>query len=141
MNRRSQYLFALLIVLQAAHSVEEYITEIYAVLAPARFISGLVSNDHAIGFAIVNVAVVAFGIWCYFGPVRSGQPRGRAWAWPWAVVEIANGTGHIILALASRRYVPGALTAPLLLTTALWLGVALRAKNRSNSVTYNKKRQ
>jgi hypothetical protein len=37
--------FLILILTQAAHSVEEYVFRLYDVLAPARFISGLFSAD------------------------------------------------------------------------------------------------
>ena len=66
---------------------------LYDVFAPARFVSGLVSDDRAVGFALVNAGLVAFGLWCYFARVRSGHPAGRAFAWFWAALELANGIG------------------------------------------------
>lgn len=125
MRRRSQLVFLLLVVVQATHSVEEYATKLYEVFAPARFVSGLVSNDFGVGFAVVNCALVAFGLWCYFVPVRSGRPSARGWAWLWVVLELANGIGHTGLALSARSYFPGAVTAPLLFVVAAWLAVFL----------------
>lgn len=126
MSRRSQLVFLLLVGLQAAHSIEEYATRLYEVLAPARFLSGLVSDDLPVGFAIVNAAIVAFGLACYLVPIRSGRPRARAWAWPWVVVELANGVLHVTLALVAGGYFPGVITAPLLFATAAWLAVLLK---------------
>jgi Protein of unknown function with HXXEE motif len=125
-SRRSELVFLLLVVLQAAHSAEEYAAGLYEVLAPARFLSGLVSDDPAAGFAIINSALVAFGFWCYLVPIRSGRSSARAWAWPWIAVELANGIGHVALALLAGGYFPGVLTAPFLFATAASLAVLLK---------------
>lgn len=125
MSQRSQSLFLGLILSQAAHSVEEYRFRLYDVLAPARYISGLVSGDLALGFAVVNLVLVAFGLWCYLVPVRRRHPSGRSWAWFWVVLEAANGTGHLILAASRGGYFPGTATAPLLLGFSVALGVTL----------------
>ena len=45
MEHRSQLVFLFLILSQAAHSIEEYVTSLYDVFAPARFVSSLVSNN------------------------------------------------------------------------------------------------
>ena len=121
----SQNLFLCLILSQAAHSIEEYCFRLYDVLAPARFISSLVSSNLAFGFAIANVILVSFGLWCYLARVRNRHASWRSWAWFWTVLEAANGANHLALALTSRGYFPGAATAPLLLGFSLWLGVTL----------------
>src|SRR5262249_50072473 len=114
-----------LILAQAAHSVEEYLTKLYEVLPPARFVSGLISNDLALGFLVANAALFAFGLWCWFVPVRSGWPVARGFAWFWAAIEFANGLGHSVLALRQGGYFSGVGTAPLLLFFASWLAVVL----------------
>jgi hypothetical protein len=131
MDRRTQRAFLLLVMAQAAHSVEEYAMRLYDVLAPARFVSRLVSGDLSTGFAVVNAALVAFGLWCYAVPIRSGRPSGRRWAWPWVAVELANGVGHFALAFAAGGYFPGLITAPALLGAASWLAVLLRVRRMS----------
>jgi hypothetical protein len=118
-------LFLCLILSQAAHSTEEYLYRLYDVLAPARFISGLVSSNLPLGFAAANALLVAFGLWCYLARVRRGHPSWRGWAWFWTVLEAANGTGHLVLAANSGGYFPGAATAPLLLLFSLSLGTTL----------------
>jgi hypothetical protein len=123
LSRPSRLAFLLLVVAQAAHSVEEYATRLYAVFAPARFVSGLVSDDPATGFVIVNASLVALGVWCYLGPVRAGRPSARAWVWGWVALELANGFGHSLLALSAGGYFPGALTGPVLFLTAAWLAL------------------
>lgn len=131
MDRRVQVVFLFLILAQAAHSVEEYFTKLYDVLPPARFISGLISHDLALGFLIANVALVAFGLWCWAVPVRSRWSAAAGFIWFWTILELGNGAGHIIFALSRGGYFPGAGTAPLLLLFAGWLAV-LQARPLGN---------
>ncbi len=118
MDRRARRALLLLVLVQAAHSVEEYSTRLYETFAPARAVSALVSDDLAVGFVVVNASLVGFGFWCWW---RSA--RGLAWAW--AVLALANGSGHVLLALARGGYFPGVATAPLLLLAGGRLAVLL----------------
>ena len=132
MDRRAQLTFLALIGAQAAHSIEEYAFRLYEVFTPARLASGLVSNDLATGFAILNGALVAFGAWCYLARVRTGVRSARAWAWPWVVIELGNGVGHPALAIAQGAYFPGAITAPVLLVIAIYLAAQLVRTHESS---------
>jgi hypothetical protein len=116
-----------LILAQAAHSIEEYVFRLFDVLAPARFISGLLSSDLARGFAIANIALVLFGVWCYVARVRHGLPSARTLAWFWALLELGNGIGHSAFALARGGYFPGVATAPFLLGISVYLIARLSA--------------
>jgi hypothetical protein len=129
MDSRARTAFLALIVIQAAHSVEECVFRLYDVFAPARFVSALVSDDLARGFAIANAAIVAFGLWCYWARVRTGHPSARAFAWFWTLLEAGNGIGHSAFALARGTYFPGVATAPALLGLSLYLAVRLYRKN------------
>jgi hypothetical protein len=71
---------------------------LYDVLAPARYLSGLFGVDRPIGFVIVNSVLVMFGLWCWFARVRPGRRGWRGLAWFWALLEIANGVAHLVLA-------------------------------------------
>jgi hypothetical protein len=122
----TRQLFFWLIVAQAAHSVEEYLFRLYDVLAPARWVSGLLSDNLALGFALANVLIVVLGLWCYVARIRASHPSGlRAWGWVWAALEAANGAGHLAFAANARGYFPGAATAPALLALSLALSVSL----------------
>ena len=83
MDRRST-IFVALIGAQAAHSLEEYVGRLYDVLAPAVFVSGLFSADHRRGFVVFNVALFAFGVVCFLGPIRR--------RWSSAVVLAGSGS-------------------------------------------------
>src|SRR5262245_21527402 len=134
MSRSSRVAFLALVLAQAAHSIEEYRTRLYDVFPPARFVSGLLSADRRVGFIIVNVSLVAFGLWCFFGPIRSARPSARAVAWAWSALEAANGLGHMTWALAAGAYRPGLATAPFLLAIALTLATLLRRSHRVPAV-------
>lgn len=125
MQRPARLEFLLLVLAQAAHSVEEYVARLYDVFAPARLVSGLISDNLPLGFIVVNASVVAFGLWCWAIPVRRGWPAARGVAWFWVLLELGNGIGHSILALSRGGYFPGAITAPLLLILAAWLAALL----------------
>jgi hypothetical protein len=129
MDLRNRAAFLALIAAQAAHSIEEYVFRLFDVLAPARFISGLLSSDLARGFAIANIALVLFGVWCYVARVRHGLPPARGLAWFWALLELGNGIGHSAFALGRGGYFPGVATAPLLLALSLYL-IARLSKGR-----------
>jgi hypothetical protein len=119
--------FLALIVAQAAHSVEEYVFRLFDVFAPARYISGLLSDDLARGFVIANTALILFGAWCYFARVQVARPEARGLAWFWALLELGNGIGHCVLAVVGSGYFPGILTAPILLAISGFLIARLRA--------------
>ena len=121
MNRSVRTAFLALIAVQAMHSIEEYATRLYDRFAPARFVTGLISEDRRVGFILFNVALVAFGLWCGFGPIRRGARSAAAFAWFWVALESANGIIHIGWAAAAGGYRPGFVTAPLLLAVALIL--------------------
>jgi len=133
LHRRIQLVFLLLILAQAAHSVEEYVTKLYEVFAPARFVSGLISSNLALGFLIANALLVAFGLWCWAVPVRSGWRAARGLIWFWTILELGNGLGHSFFALQRGGYFPGVITAPLLLLFAVWLAILLTCQGARGS--------
>ena len=132
MEHRGKIVFLFLILAQGAHSIEEYVTKLYEVFAPARFVSSLVSNDLALGFLILNTALVTFGLWCWAVPVRSGWQAARGLVWFWTILELGNGIAHSALALSRRGYFPGVVTAPLLLLFAGWTAVLQVSGPRSS---------
>ena len=131
MDRRAKLAFLLLVLAQAGHSIEEYRFRLFDVLAPARFVSLSIGLDPATGFAIVNSALVAFGLWCRFVPVGKGWRAASAIAWGWAIIEAANGVAHIGLAIAAGGYFPGLATAPLLLVASAFLARSLVVADRT----------
>jgi hypothetical protein len=109
-SQKATIAFLALVIVQAAHSIEEYVFRLYKVFAPARFVSGLISTDLRIGFIAFNVAFITFGFWCYAVPVRKALPAAIPLMWFWVVVEILNGTGHPVISIIERAYIPGTAT-------------------------------
>jgi len=125
---RVQAAFGALILAQAAHSVEEYLGRLWESFPPARWLTGLVARDLEVGFLIINLSLVAFGVWCFLWPVRRGWPSATPLAWGWVVLEMINGVGHPLWTLRQGGYTPGVATAPLLLILAIHLARQLRVE-------------
>ena len=123
-------LFLGLVAIQAIHSVEEYIFGLYDVFPPAMFVSGLVASDRQVGFAILNISLVLFGICCYLWPVRREWPVAVPLMWGWAFVELSNGIVHPAWSLYQRSYTPGTVTSLLFLPVAFLLARQLSKRTR-----------
>jgi hypothetical protein len=119
--------FAALVVMQAAHSAEEYVGRLWESFPPARFLTGLVAADRALGFLIINGSLVAFGVWCLVWPVRRDWSSAALFVWFWIAIETINAVGHATWTLRAGGYTPGAATAPVLLGLCLFLAVRLRS--------------
>lgn len=117
----SSRLFLGLAIAQGAHSFEEFYFRLFDVFEPARFLSRIVSENLAFGFAIINSLIVAFIFWTYFLRVRPDTASTRAWIWAWVLLELANGIGHVFFAASASAYFPGVFTAPFLLIFSLAL--------------------
>jgi hypothetical protein len=127
--------FLLLIVSQALHSIEEYTNSLWEVFAPARFISELFSDDLTTGFSVVNVSIVAFGFWCYFGPIRHSWSSATVFAWFWVLLELGNSIGHTYFAINQAGYFPGFYTVPPLFMFSCYLAFKLVKGNHEPTVT------
>jgi hypothetical protein len=123
---RFQGAFGALVLAQAAHSVEEYLGRLWETFPPARFLTGVISDDLETGFLVINLGLVTFGVWCFLWPVRHGWPSAIPLAWFWVTIEVINGVGHPLWSLREGGYTPGVATAPLLLILALYLARELR---------------
>lgn len=125
--------FTALVVTQAAHSIEEYFGRLWESFPPATFLTGLISQDHELGFLIINSALVLFGVWCAMWPVWKNWPSAQTLVWFWVFIETINGIGHPAWSLSQGAYTPGILTAPILLFLALYLAFQLRQGSRTVS--------
>jgi hypothetical protein len=126
--------FGALVLAQAAHSVEEYLGRLWETFPPARFLTGLISRDLETGFLVINIGLVAFGVWCFFWPVRRGWPSAIPLAWTWVTIQLINGVGHPLWSIRQGSYTPGVATAPLLLVLALHLAWRLRDSQRPSTL-------
>jgi hypothetical protein len=113
--------FAALVAVQALHSLEEYVGRLWLVFPPAKFITGLVSQDRRLGFIVSNCGLLAFGLWCYFWPVRRRWTAAGGFIGFWVVIEMINGIGHLVWTVRQGMYTPGVITAPVRFLLAISL--------------------
>ena len=129
---RLQLAFGAIVLVQAAHSIEEYVGRLWESFPPASFLTALISQDLERGFLVINMSLVTFGLWCLLWPVRREWPLVVTLAWVWVVIETINGFGHLLWSLREGAYTPGVATSPVLLVLALYLARQLRhASSRS----------
>jgi hypothetical protein len=126
MDSGMQVTFLALVLVQIAHSAEEYVFRFYAVFPPARLLEELSPGLARPGFVVLNTLLAVFGLWCFFSSVRPGTRSARDWMWIWVAVELFNGVAHPVWAVAARGYVPGLVTSTLLLALATHLFWRLR---------------
>lgn len=130
---RMQMAFGGLVLAQAAHSVEEYVGRLWESFPPAQFLTGLISQDLRLGFLVINVLLVAFGVWCFFWPMCRQWKAAVGLAWLWVGIELINGIGHPLWSLSQLDYTPGLITAPLLLINALYVASLLRSAEQTDA--------
>lgn len=133
MALRFKLAFGALLLAQAAHSVEEYIGRFWESFPPARFLTGLVSQDREWSFVALSILLMTFGLWCLIWPVRREWPSALYLVWGWVIVEAINGIVHSLWTLREGGYTPGVATAPVLLALAVYLGYQLRNMARDPS--------
>ena len=129
-NVRVPVVFGALVLAQAAHSTEEIIGRLWESFPPARFVAGLISSNLERGFILGNVCIVAFGVWCYFWPVRRQWPVATSLLWIWIAVETINGVVHPLWSVLQGGYTPGVITAPVLFLLAGYLAKLVHAEAR-----------
>src|SRR5689334_17380332 len=123
---RFQLTFGALILVQAVHSIEEYVGRLWESFPPARFLTSLFSSNLEHAFVLLNAVLLAFGVWCFLWPVRRSWPAAVPLAWLWISVETVNGIGHSLWSVREGGYTPGLATAPVLLVLAAYLAYQLR---------------
>jgi hypothetical protein len=123
---RRGILYTCLGLAQAVHSMEEMATHLYEFFWTA---TGLLHQHLPVFpqfkisgelFAVLNFGWVAIYLATVLA-VDKGTRWGLLFAWGWGVIEISNGLLHLGGVLIFGRYVPGAVTAPLLLVLGILL--------------------
>ena len=129
MTKKITIAFLILVLIQALHSIEEYMGKLWEVFPPARFFCSLISNDLENGFLIANISLFVIGIVVWLIPVRKNYPVAKSFIWFWIVIEMINGIGHPAWALYEWSYTPGVITAPFLLILAIYLAREMSKNN------------
>ena len=112
-------LFGLLVLAQAAHSVEEYAGRLWESFPPAMFLTRLVSENLEFGFLVINIGLVALGVVAWARAIAGARAVASGIVWFYVSVEFINGVGHPIWSLVQSGYTPGLGTAPVLLLLSI----------------------
>jgi hypothetical protein len=110
MNNKIRAAFLVLIILQALHSVEEFIFKFHEVFPP---MVSIYRNAPAIAqpaFVLANSLLVLVGFVCLFRWVWPARRGAKAVAWVWAGAEALNVIAHCVWAISIRGYNPGLVT-------------------------------
>jgi hypothetical protein len=112
-----RHIYPALVIAQFLHGFEDYVAGFHEAfplysLAPEFFV-------------LLHLGVVLL-LAALIPSVAHGRPWALRLAKAWAIVEILNGTFHLMLALLEWSYYPGMWTAPLLLIFGAALGRSLR---------------
>jgi len=127
-TRRIRIAFGALVLMQAAHSVEEYAGRLWESFPPARVLSESISSNGETGFIIINIGLILFAIWCLMFPVLNRWRSASVFIWFWVVIELINGIGHPLWSIRQGGYTPGVFTAPILLAIASYLAFRLMSR-------------
>jgi hypothetical protein len=112
-----RHLYPGLILARLVHTFEDYVGG-YQGLSP---LSGVAPEF----FVLFHLSVL-FLLAAATPSVAAGRRWALALAKLWAIVEILNGAGHIMVAVLQWGYYPGLWTAPLLVLFGAALGRGLR---------------
>ncbi|HEX5169356.1 MAG TPA: HXXEE domain-containing protein [Cyclobacteriaceae bacterium] len=121
MESQVKSIFLILVLIQGAHSIEEYVGKLWEVFPPASFLTGLVSENHEVGFLIINIGLFIFGMLYWLLAFRGNYIWAPLILFVWVAIEIMNGIGHPIWSLMKGSYTPGVATAPMLFIVSLLL--------------------
>ena len=102
-----------MILLQAIHSVEEYIFKLYEVFPPMQAAYRNTPELSQAAFITFNLLLLLFGLFCFFYWVQPARKGARVVVWVWIVIQTATFAAHLVWAILIGGYNPGLATAPL----------------------------
>jgi protein-S-isoprenylcysteine O-methyltransferase Ste14 len=126
-RQRTSLLYAALVLVQALHAAEEYVTG-FSVAFPSSL--GLAPWPPTFFLAFNGVWLA---IWIAAGiGLRAGNHVAHAPVWFLAIAAIANGVAHPLLAIRAGGYFPGLITSPLLAVggVLLWRRLMVMTESR-----------
>jgi xanthine/uracil permease len=94
----------------------------------------LVSDNLETGFLIINISIFVIGInsWVYIS--RRKNFTAQILVWLFIIIEFINGIGHPIWALSEMDYVPGLISALILLPLDLYLIIQILKQPDNKSI-------
>ena len=114
-------MFLLLVILQAIHSVEEFIFKLYERFPPMRFLFQNAPHLAKPAFAISNALLVLIGLVCFYYWVQPARKGATVVVWIWITIESLNVVAHIVWAALIGGYNPGLVTGLLFVPVLIYL--------------------
>jgi len=121
MNSNLRAMFLLLVILQAIHSVEEFIFKLYERFPPMRFLFQNALHLAKPAFAISNALLVLIGLVCFYYWVQPARKGATVVVWIWITIESLNVVAHIVWAALIGGYNPGLVTGLLFVPVLIYL--------------------
>jgi hypothetical protein len=132
-SRKISATFFALIVLQAAHSTEEFIFGFYERFPPMRFVYQNDPHLAPYAFAMSNLLLVLVGLICFYYWVWPARKGTKVIVWIWIVIESLNVLAHFVWAALIRDYNPGLVTGILFVPLIVYL-TYLMGRTRSPAI-------
>src|SRR5258708_37283066 len=113
MTSKIPTVFLLLVILQAIHSVEEFIFRFYERFPPMRFLYQNAPHLAKPAFVISNALLVSIGLVCFYYWVQPARKGATVVVWIWIIIESLNVFAHLVWAALIGGYNPGLVTGVL----------------------------
>ena len=129
MDRLQKYFLTLLLI-QAAHSCEEYLFGFYNAFPLISFIAGFFHTIPQAIFFILNYQLILFLTAVFL--ISFARERWFYFALRiFATIELLNGMLHVGMALATLNYFPGAATGVFYIPTSIYIILKIRKTGRA----------
>lgn len=126
MNSKIRLAFLSLIILQAIHSLEEFIFGFYEKFPPMRLIYKDAPHLAKPAFALSNVLLFCAGLACLYYWVQPARKGARTVVRVWIIIESINVVAHFVWAVLIGGYNPGLWTVVLFVPVLIYLSYCLR---------------
>jgi len=121
MNVRTKAAFLAMVVLQAAHSVEEIIFKFHEAFPPMQSIYRRAPSLAQPAFVLFNSVLILSALLCFFHWVRPARAGARAVLWVWVGIQLATVAAHVVWLALAGGYHPGLATVPALAAAAAYM--------------------
>lgn len=132
MNNRIRIAFSFLIVLQALHSIEEFVFKFYERFPPMVFLYRNVPTLAPPAFIVFNSILVSAGFISLFYWVWPARRGAKTVVWVWVGIETFNVVAHCVWAIVIRGYNPGLVTGVVFVPVLTYLIYLMKSSSEIN---------
>jgi hypothetical protein len=132
MNNRIRIAFSFLIVLQALHSIEEFVFKFYERFPPMVFLYRNAPSLASPAFIVFNSILVSAGFISLFYWVWPARRGAKTVVWVWVGIETFNVVAHCVWAIVIRGYNPGLVTGVVFVPVLTYLIYLMKSSSEIN---------